>query len=269
MRNGLRVGVSLLLVAAAGWAVDWAAYRPEGHVSDFAKVIDPASRAQLESYAASVEQSTGVEMALVTVPSLEGEPVEEVAHALAQGWGVGKKGRNDGVLLLLAVQDHRSRLEVDPGLRDAVPDSLATSILAEMRPALRQQHYGEALMAAAQTIGDAAAAGRKTAAPASPPRRIRPAVGDWFRWPILAGGILLVLWLLRSGGARGYSGQSRRGSSWAGGFLPWLLLGTALSRSTWGSRGSGGFGGYDSGDGGFGGFGGGDFGGGGGASGDW
>src|SRR5205085_3854990 len=94
-----RHGAWLIVFASAGWAVDWAAYKPEGFVSDFAKVIDPASKSQLEAYSATVQRVTGVQMALVTVPSLEGEPIEGVANALAIAWGVGQKGKNEGILL--------------------------------------------------------------------------------------------------------------------------------------------------------------------------
>src|SRR5579884_2959900 len=150
MKNLLLRGACLLLCAAAGSAVDWTAYKPEGYVSDFAKVIDPASRAQLNAYCAAVERATKAQMALVTVPSLEGEPIQDVAYALARAWGVGRKGENDGVLLLLAIRDRRSRLEVGSGLESLLPGSLAGDILSEMRPALRQGKYGEGLMAAAE-----------------------------------------------------------------------------------------------------------------------
>jgi uncharacterized protein len=264
MMNWLRWCV-LLLCAATGWAVDWTAYKPEGYVSDFAKVIDPASRSQLEQYCATVESSTHVQMALVTVTSLEGEPIEDVAYALARAWGVGRKGENDGVLLLLAIQDRRSRLEVGTGLESVLPASLASDVLAEMRPPLRQQRYGEALMAAAETIGQTVAKARNVKLEAKLPHRTERSVGDWLPWPVLVGGGLLLFWLLTSGGPRGYGGP--RGLPGGGGFLPWLILGNMMGRSTWGGRSSGGFGGYDSGDS-FGGFGGGDFGGGG-SSGDW
>jgi uncharacterized protein len=92
-------------------------------------------------------------------------------------------------------------------------------------------------------------------------RRIRRTPSDSIPWPVLFGGLGLLLWLLKSGGPRGYGGGG------GGGFLPGLILGGMMGRGSWGSRGSGGFGGYDSGDG-FGGFGGGDSGGGG-ASSDW
>jgi len=262
MMNWLRWCV-LFVCAASGWAVDWTAYKPEGYVSDFAKVIDPASRAQLEQYCGMVERSTHVQLALVTVPSLEGEPIQDVAYTMARAWGVGRKGENDGVLLLLAIQDRRSRLEVGTGLQSALPGSLASDILAEMRPALRVQHYGEAFKAAAETIGETVARARHVKLETKLPRKVQHQVSDWLPWPVLIGGGLLLIWMLTSGGPRGYSGWGGGG----GGFLPWLILGNVMGRSTWGSRSSGGFGGYDSGDS-FGGFGGGDFGGGG-ASGDW
>ena len=87
-----------------------------------------------------MQRATGVQMALVTIPSLEGEPIEDVANTIARAWGVGQKGKNEGILLLLAIQDRRSRLEIGYGLEPILPDGLAGSVLREMRPALRQQH---------------------------------------------------------------------------------------------------------------------------------
>jgi uncharacterized protein len=265
MRKWLRLGVWLALSASAGWSVDWTAYKPQGYVSDFANVVDAASKAKIETYCAEVERSTGAQMALVTIPSLQGEPIEDVANTIARAWGVGQKGKNEGVLLLLSIQDRRSRLEVGYGLEPILPDGLSGATLREMRPALRQGQYGEALIAATQTIGSAIANAKHVTIQAPLPRQIQPGTTDAFPWPVIVGFVLIFLWMMRAGAARGYGGYSRGGG---GGFLPGLVLGNVLGRSTWGSRGSGGFGGYDSGDGGFGGFGGGDFGGGG-ASSDW
>src|SRR3954466_2257 len=153
MMKWLRLGAWLVIFASAGWAVDWTAYKPEGFVSDFAKVIDAASKSQLEAYAATVQRATGVQLALVTIPSLEGEPIEDVANTIARTWGVGQKGKNEGILLLLSIQDRKSRLEIGYGLEPVLPDGLAGSVLRQMRPALRQQQYGEALRAAADTLG--------------------------------------------------------------------------------------------------------------------
>jgi uncharacterized protein len=261
VKQELRLGIALFWCVCSGWAVDWAALKPQGYVSDFAGVVDAGSRAQLENYCAVVQQSTGAQMALVTIKSLEGEPIEDVANTIARAWGVGQKGQNEGILLLLAINDRRSRLEVGYGLEPILPDGLDGSILREMRPALRQQQYGEALMAAAQTLGAAIAKAKGVALAAPLPRRIHRTRSDSIPWPMLLGGLFLLLWLIRSGGPRGYGGHG------GGGFLPGLILGSTMGRSSWGNRGSGGFGGYDSGDS-FGGFGGGDFGGGG-ASSNW
>jgi uncharacterized protein len=236
------------------FAVDWKALKPEGYVSDFARVVDPQSKAALEQYCAAVQNSTGAQIALVTLPSLQGEPVEDVANTIFHAWGVGSKGKNDGIMLLLAVGDRRSRLEVGYGLEGAVPDGFAGSILDDMRPALRQQQYGEAMMAAAQTIGSTVAKAKGVAINAQLPRRIHRSPTDAIPWPVVVGGGLIIFWLIFGGG-------------FGGGFLPGLILGNMMGRSTFGSRSGGGFGGYDSGDS-FGGFGGGDSGGGG-ASSDW
>lgn len=262
MRKCLRVSVLVCLFAVAGAAVDWTALKPQGYVSDFARVIDPASKAQLESYCATVERATGAQMALVTIQSLEGEPIEDVANTVFRAWGVGQKGKNEGILLLLAIGDRRNRLEIGYGLEPILPDGLSGSVLREMRPALRQERYGEAMMAAAETIGATIAKSKNVTLTAQLPRRMRPTAHDSIPWPtIIFGAIFLLAWLARLGGPRGFGGGG------GGGFLPGLILGSTMSRDSWGSRGSGGFGGPDSG-GGFGGFGGGDSGGGG-ASSDW
>ena len=261
MKKRLRLGLLLAVGAFAAQSADWKALRPEGYVSDYARVIDPAAKAQLEAYCAAVERATGAQMALVTVTTLEGEPIEDAANAIFRNFGVGAKNSNEGVMLLLAIGERRSRLEVGYGLEGILPDARAGDILSEMSPALRQGRYGEAMMAGAQTIGEIIASAKNVSVPAGLSRTIRRTPFNSIPWPLVIGGIFVLLWLLRLGGPRGYGGWS------GGGFLPGLLMGNLMARSTWGGRGSGGFGGYDSGDG-FGGFGGGDSGGGG-ASGDW
>jgi uncharacterized protein len=260
MRMWLRVSVLAGLLPLTAAAVDWKALKPQGYVSDFANVIDATSRAQLETYCGTVERATGAQMALVTIPSLQGEPIEDVANTIFRGWGVGQKGKNEGILLLLAVAERKSRLEVGYGLEPIIPDGFAGSVLREMRPSLRQQQYGEALKAAAETIGSTIAKSKNVTLNAPLPRRIPRDTGSDIPWGALVIGGIMLLLILRSRGPRGYGGGG-------GGFWTGLILGNLMSRGSWGSRGSGGFGGSDSGDS-FGGFGGGDSGGGG-ASSDW
>jgi uncharacterized protein len=253
----------LALAVAPAFAVDWKALKPQGYVSDFSGVIDAQSKAELENYCTRVEQQTGAQMALVTIQSLRGEPIEDVANIILRAWGVGKKGKDEGILLLLSTGDRRSRLEVGYGLEPLLPDGFDGDILRAMRPALRQTQYGEALRAAAATIGTKLAQSKGITLDTSLRRQIRPQpTGQSIPWPLIVIGIVVVLSLLRGGGGGGI-----------GGFLPGLLLGSMMGgrRGGWGGGSSGGFGGYDSGGdsgGGFGGFGGGDSGGGG-ASSDW
>jgi uncharacterized protein len=274
MKMCLRLALLMGLCASAVGAVDWNALKPQGYVSDFARVVDPASRVHLDVYCGAVERSTGAEIAIVIIPSLEGEPVADVAQTLYRAWAVGKKNRSvgqksqavgpksqagrqknqgGGVLVLMAVQDRRVHVTTAGGLESILPES---RVLREMRPALRERDLGEAAMAAAETIGlslfrfDGAGAGNPGFS-ASLPRRLRPGAFDWFPWPVLIGAVFLLAWLMRMGGVRGDGGST-------GGGLLRGFGGRAMARSTWGSNGSGGFGGYDSGDGGFGGFGGGD-----------
>lgn len=262
MRICFRVSVFAGLLAFTAGAVDWKALKPQGCVSDFAQVIDLASRTRLEAYCGSVQRATGAEMALVTLPSLNGEPVEDVANTIFRAWGVGKKGKDEGVMLLLSINDRKSRLEVGYGLEPVIPDGFAGSVLRSMRPALRAGKYSDALMSAAETIGQTVATAKHTTIETKLPEHVRQAPGGDFPWgAIIFGGVILLL-LFRSRGPRGYGGGG------GGGFWTGMILGNVLSRGSWGSRGGGGFGGFDSGDGGFGGFGGGDSGGGG-ASSDW
>jgi uncharacterized protein len=264
MRTAARLCLILALGAAAAWPVDWKALKPQGYVSDFAGVIDAQSRAELENYATRVEQQTGAEMALVTIPSLEGEPVEDVANTIYRAWGVGKRGKNEGILLLLSIRDRRSRLEVGYGLEPILPDGFAGEVLRGMRPALRENHYGEAMRAAAETIGQRVAAEKGVTLDTSIQRRIRQRPVESIPWPAIVAGIVFLLLLSRGGG-----GGGRGYRSGLGGFLPGLILGSMMGGRRGGGYGGshGGFGGYDSG-GGFGGFGGGDSGGGG-ASSNW
>jgi uncharacterized protein len=212
-------------------------------------------RAQLEAYCGRVEQATGAQMALVTIKSLDGQPIEDVTNALYRQWGVGKKGKDEGVLLLLAVQDHRDRVEVGYGLEPILPDGFDGAITRSIQPLLRQSAYGPAMIAAAQQIGSEIARSKGAALGSGARTRVATRRQS-IPLPVIIIGIIVLLLLFRGGGA-------------GGGFLTGMLLGNLLGggRGGGGSWGGGGFGG-GGGGGGFGGFGGGDSGGGG-ASGSW
>ena len=258
----MRGATLLLTFAPAVFAIDIATLKPQGYVSDFANVIDAESKADLEAYSARVEKATGVQMAFVTLDTLAGEALEDFANDLYRRWGVGQKGKDEGLLLLLVVGDHRSRLEVGRGLEEHIPDGMAGSLLRDMRSYLQRQQYGDALAVAARSLGNRIAQAKGVQISEEAPLRRRPPpqpAGGEIPWPIILGGIVLLFWIMGMG--------SRRRGGGGGGILPGLILGNMLGRSSYGGYSGGGFGGYDSG-GSFGGFGGGDSGGGG-ASGNW
>ncbi len=271
MKIRLTFCAALLWLTSAGFAADWKALQPQGYVSDFAGVVDAQSRAEIEEYAARVQQATGAQLAFVVLPTLQGEPIEDVANDIFHNWGIGRKKEDDGAMLLLAVGEHRSRLEVGGGLGGIIPDNMAGPILDEMRPALRENQFGPAMLVAAQKLGETIAKTKNVslAAPKTA-TRVERRTRDTIPWPYILMGIFLLLVLIRRGGGGGYYGGRGGGG---GGFWSGLLLGQLLSagsRNYGGGRDGGGFGGFDSGGsgGGFGGFGGGDSGGGG-ASSDW
>jgi uncharacterized protein len=261
--SGLRLILLLALVAFCANAIDISKLQPQGYVSDFGSVIDAATRTQLEHYCERVEQATGVQMAVVTIDSTDGQPIADYANALFHKWGIGKKGQDNGVLLLLAVKDRKSDVEVGYQLEAVLPDAFALSVLREMRPSEKEGNFGQALMAGAAQIGQAVAQAKGVTLDRQLARRAAPSNnrGSGIPWPLVLVGIFILLSLLSRGGGGG-----------GGGFLTGLLLGNLFggsrNRGGGGSWGGGGFGGGGGGGGGFGGFGGGDSGGGG-ASDSW
>jgi uncharacterized protein len=125
----LSIGFVLVLVAAWAYAGPQDMPRPRGFVSDTAGVLPATERIRLESFLASVEKRTSAEVAVVTIASLDGETIESFAVELFEHWGIGKKGKDNGVLLLVSMGERKMRIEVGYGLEGALPDGLTGSIL--------------------------------------------------------------------------------------------------------------------------------------------
>ncbi len=270
-----KVAALAIFFCALAFALDTSKLKPTGYVNDFAHVIDAGAAAQIEAYCGNVERATGAQFAIVTVDSLEDEPVEDVAVRLFKEWGIGKKGTDDGLLVLLAIKDHKNRIEVGYGLEPVITDGYAGGVLRGIRPILRSGNYGGALLAAAQQLGQRIAEAKGVTIEGQPARQTRsrePAGGGGGIFGII---IVFVIMMFIFRGLRGRGGPGARGGgSGVGGFLTGMLLGNLLGggrRGGWdgggGGWGGGGFGG-GGGGGGFGGFGGGGSGGGG-ASGGW
>jgi uncharacterized protein len=240
---------------------------PTQYVVDRANVIDQSAENQINSLLHQLDRKTTAHVIVLTVPSLEGNPLEDVSLHLAHDvWKLGYEGKDNGVLVLVAIAEKRYRIEVGYGLEGVIPDSVTGTIGREyFMPYFRRGDYSGGISAAANEIArliaaDAGVSLTGGAAP-SPPvtRSARPAPGDGSRLVNLLFLILLmavpmsiplIIFLLLMSGRR----LGGRSVWWSGGSGGW--------------GGGGGFGGGGFGGGGFGGGGGGGFGGGG-ASGGW
>ncbi len=115
MRSFLKIAL-LLALAVAAWGLDTKTLKPTGYVNDFSNTLDASSKQTLEDYCANLERVTGVQMAIVLVPTLDGEPVEDVANRLYREWGIGKKGKDEGHSD--SARDQGSQEPGGAGLRD-------------------------------------------------------------------------------------------------------------------------------------------------------
>lgn len=126
---------------------------PQGYVNDFAGVITPAAESQLESWAQNLSLRTGVEVAIATVSDLEGEALETYAVDLFAAWGIGKKGKDNGLLILVVPPERALRIEVGYGLEGLIPDALAGRVARDsMFPFFREGDYSAGLMAGATAL---------------------------------------------------------------------------------------------------------------------
>lgn len=122
-------------------------------VNDFAGVLSDSQRAALEQRVRELQQKTGAELAVVTIQSLEGGQIDDFTNKLFRRWGVGQKGKNNGVMLLVALNDRKMRIEVGYGLEPIIPDALASRIIdEELRPQFRQNNFPEGLRRGAERI---------------------------------------------------------------------------------------------------------------------
>jgi uncharacterized protein len=222
--------------------------RPQGWVNDYAQVLDARVRLQLNQLLIRLNEATGAEIAVLTVPSLDGRDIETYATDTYRAWGIGKKGKDNGVLILVALEEREVRIETGYGLEAILPDGKCGEIIREsMIPQFKTGDFARGLiagsLAVARIVAEDAGTSLEQLGASAPARRSagrRGPLGMIF--PIL---IMIVLFPI-----------ARRNP-----FLFFLLL-AGMSGGGRGGWNGGGFGG------GGGGFGGG-LSGGGGASGRW
>ena len=298
-------GIGTLFIAAFLLPLAALAYKnpgaPSGFVNDFAGIISTSERQTLESKLSAFEKSSGNEIVIAIIPSLDGDTVENFAVELFKDWGIGEKGQDNGALLLISRDDRKLRIEVGYGLEGNLTDATSFQIINQtLTPAFKAGKYYDGINAATDQM-IAAASGQEEPVPP------QTAGTQWSFKSILnlaaialVLGQFIIIWLS--------SILARSKSWWAGGAIGGILGGIiwiftsiiigigaivllaaigfvfdyvvsnafkkhkiAGTRIPWWAGGpwiGGGFGGSGSSGGGFGGFGGGDSGGGG-SSGGW
>ena len=253
----------LLLVLLIAHVFSYAQELPERPnpprlVNDFANILGEREELALERKLVTYNNSTSTQITVVTIPSLEGSDIADYSFRLGEQWGIGRKGKDNGVLIIVALQDKKMFIATGYGLEGVIPDALAKRIVENyMRPNFKKKNYYKGLDEAT-TVIMGLASGEFTADQIGR-RKMNP---SRLIFPLL----MIVFFIFFS-----YSRFKNAKGSHMGGsnlnFITFLLLASAM-----GGRGSGyssfSSGGGSFGGGGFGGFGGGSFGGGG-AGGSW
>ena len=268
---GLRLTLAVAFVLVPSFALAQpAAPQLTAAVNDFAGVVDATSKAELERRINSLMSASGDVVVVATVPNIEGfMDIREAAVRTFEnhGRGIGQKGKDNGLLILVALAERQVAIEVGYDLEGIITDGFAGSVIREqIRPEFREGRYGPGIVRGATTLIHRIAEQRgvqlqDVPRDAAPVRR--RSTGGASCWPFV---IFFILMLLMNRGGRG----RRRRRRWGGPFI-WTSgvgpFGGGFGGGGFGG-GFGGFGGGGGGGGGFGGFGGGRSGGGG-ASGGW
>src|SRR5829696_4307836 len=128
----------------------------QGHITDTAGKLSASDRSELEAKLAAVEASTGNELAVFLCGSLEGEAIEDVAYVTFNTWQLGKKGADNGVLLVIAPNERRIRIETGKGVGGALTDLESNEIIRDkIGPLLKQDRFKDAIAAGTDGIADA------------------------------------------------------------------------------------------------------------------
>ena len=161
---------ALLVAVLLGWAASVAALDVPylaGRVNDLAGALSPAARDRIEQKLQGLEQRTGAQVAVLVIPSLEGDSLEAYSVRVAQTWKLGRKGIDDGVLFLVAKNDRKMRIEVGYGLEPKLTDALSRQILDDrVRPRFRAGDFDGGVEAGVEAVG-AVIAGERLPPPAA------------------------------------------------------------------------------------------------------
>jgi uncharacterized protein len=214
----LLVSTMCLIASACAWASIPA--RPRGWVSDFARIMSDTTKSEINGLFDEVKKSTGAEIAVVTVTSLDGMSVEEYAVRLFKQWGIGQKGKNNGVLFLIAPNERKARIEVGYGLEPVITDGRAGEIIRKtVIPFFKAGDYNQGILQGSREI--AALVTGKEFVP-SVPIPESPSQAEETPWPVKIGVILFFALFITLGFLALGAGLRQKGEGffviWGAGF---------------------------------------------------
>lgn len=233
MNSRLRSGAAWLLALCALWLVlagtVWAevAVPPlKARVTDLSATLQPAQQAGLEQTLKSFEEKKGSQIAVLIVPTTQPETIEQYAIRVAESWKLGRKGVDDGVLLLIARDDRALRIEVGYGLEGAIPDAVAKRIISEIiLPYFKAGDFNGGIRAGVESIIKVI-----EGEPLPEAKKLRPGgktsgnLDDWlgiaFIFTVVFGGLMRILFGQFVGGLIAGSVAA---------FIAWLLFASLLA----------------------------------------
>jgi uncharacterized protein len=230
-------------------------------VTDYTNTLSAEDKQKLETKLDAFNDSTSTQIAVVIIKSIGDYDINEYGAALGRKWGIGQKGKNNGILVLVAINDHKMTIQTGYGAEGALPDVITEQIrVNDINPRFRQGDYSGGLDVGTDDIikytkGEYKADKKQ----AAPPEKSGGSIAI-----LIFIVIVILIMVFRNRGGGGQIIGSRGGASPFWWFLAGSMLGGGGGRGGWG----GGSDGDSGGGGGFGGFGGGDFGGGG-SGGSW
>ena len=118
-----------------------------GPVNDYAHILTASETKELNAYLYSIDRQSDLQIAVLTIPSLEGESLEDYSIRVAEKWQIGQKGKDSGVILIIAAQDRKLRIEVGYGLEDRITDAQSSRIIRSViAPQFKRQEYGKGVL---------------------------------------------------------------------------------------------------------------------------
>lgn len=224
-----RLAIVVLSIAGVLWPAfafaDVAIPKFDQRCKDLAGVLTPDEREELDRRLVAYEEASGHQIAILTVKSLEGEPIEDFSFRVAKAWKLGQQGKDDGILLTLALAERKMRIEIGKGLEGDLTDLEASLIIRDvMRPFTKQDRWHEAFQAGLGAI-EKKLSGKVYGPVPERPREVRRGV-DVQGWGLaILFVIVFVIVMIRAarGGGRGGGGGGPPfiffggGGGWGGG----------------------------------------------------